>query len=735
MEFHAKLPIWAGFECTVNRIGERWFDQLKLTGHHDRIEDLDLLKDLGVEAVRYPVLWERICPNDPTQFDWDWTDQRLDRLRQAGIEPIVSLLHHGSGPQYTSLLDHDFPKKFAYFARAVAERYPWVHFYTPINEPLTTAKFSCLYGHWYPHISSDRAFLEALLNQVKGTVLAMQQIRAVNRAASLVQTEDVGKTHSTPRIAYQAKFDNERRWITFDLLTGALTPAKLLWKFLRHMNFQEEELQWFLENNCPPQILGINYYVTSERFLDDHVQSYPRSVRGGNGRDTYADIEAVRANIPGISGCDTLVKEAFDRYGLPIAVTEAHLACTREEQMRWITEMYRSVSELRNTGVDVRALTAWSLLGAYDWDSLLTKNVNHYESGIYDVRSGKPRPTALTRVIKSLTDKGDHDHPCYQSEGWWKRSVRIEHPKPASQPSLRLKRPDPGIQPLLITGGRGTLANAFAKVCETRGLHYVLANRQEIDITNCDSICNALDMYHPWAVVNAAGYVLVDCAEQEQQKCMNTNGHGPHLLAQACEEIGAQLLTFSSDLVFDGVKRLPYVETDLTSPLGIYGRSKVLGEKLVTITSPSALVVRTSAFFGPWDEHNFIAKVVRTLSRKELFVATTEVVSPTYVPDLVNVSLDLLIDKEHGIWHLANDGEVSWPQFARMAALRFGFDPSMVLGVSSLPDEFTAKRPGYSALASIHGKLMPSLHDALDRFMRDLDVNLYNDAYSDKYLG
>lgn len=135
----------------VNRVGETYFDQIERTGHAERIDDLDLFADLGLRALRYPVIWERVAPHGVAQADWTWPDARLARLRCLGIEPIVGLVHHGSGPCDTDLTDPAFPEKLAEYARAGVQRYPWVSRYTPVNEPLTTARFSGLYGHWYPH--------------------------------------------------------------------------------------------------------------------------------------------------------------------------------------------------------------------------------------------------------------------------------------------------------------------------------------------------------------------------------------------------------------------------------------------------------------------------------------------------------------------------------------------------------------------------------------------------------
>src|SRR4051794_29810965 len=119
------LELWGGHECTVNRVGTVFHDQTVRSGHQDRIEDLDRFASLCLKALAYPVLWERAAPNSPTDLDWTWSDERLGRIRDLGMRPIAGLLHHGSGPRYTGLLDQGFAAAFAGYARAAAERYPW----------------------------------------------------------------------------------------------------------------------------------------------------------------------------------------------------------------------------------------------------------------------------------------------------------------------------------------------------------------------------------------------------------------------------------------------------------------------------------------------------------------------------------------------------------------------------------------------------------------------------------
>ena len=432
----APLELWGGVECTHNRVGDRYFDQLDRTGHNARIDDLDLFAGLGVRAMRYPILWERTAPHGLESADWSWADQRLYRLRGLGIEPIVGLVHHGSGPPNTDLLDPGFPEGLARYAKEVARRYPWVRRYTPVNEPLSTARFAGLYGHWYPHGRDALTWARVLLTECRAIALAMRAIREVNPDAHLVQTEDLGKVYSTSRLAYQAEFENERRWLSFDLLCGRVGRGHSMYQYLRRIGVEEVALEWFLEYPCPPDIMGMNYYITSERFLDDRLHLYPRHLHGGNGRHQYADVEAVRVLAEGPAGVGALLPEAWARYRLPMAITEAHLGASPDEQIRWLSEVWDAALRSRERGIHLRAVTIWSLLGAYDWDSLVTKNDGHYEPGVFDVRSGQALPTPLVRLATDLGYGRQPDDTNSGLPGWWRRPERLLYP-PVSLESVR----------------------------------------------------------------------------------------------------------------------------------------------------------------------------------------------------------------------------------------------------------------------------------------------------------
>ena len=719
-----RLELWGGLECTVNRVGDRYFSQLERNGHAVRITDLDLFAGLGIRALRYPVLWELLQPEPDGDIDWSWTDQRLNRLRELGVRPIVGLVHHGSGPRHTSLIDPGFASGLARFAARVAERYPWIEDYTPVNEPLTTARFSGLYGHWYPHGRADNVFARAVFNQCQAVTQAMAAIREVNPQARLIQTEDLGRIYSSKKLVDLAAILTRRRWFSLDLLCGRINRDHPLWRELLAWNISEAELLSFVDRPCIPDIVGVNHYLTSDRFLDDQVCLYPDLFHQVKDGPHYIDVEAVRVSGDCPVGIAGVLRETAVRYGLPVAVTEAHLGCTREEQMRWLTEIAESAQDLWREGLDVRAVTAWSLLGAFNWNVLVTRDAGHYEPGVFDLRAPQPRATALARVVRTLAAGEKVQEALVQAPGWWRRPERIFYPRAdgrthsktplSSERDLQHGSP----RPLLILGATGTLGGAFARLCDVRGIPYKLLNRSQMDLVDPLSVDVALDEIRPWAVINAAGYVRIDDAEREQESCMAANATGPALLAASCVRHGVRLLTYSSDLVFDGRKDGPYTESDEVSPLNVYGRSKAEMEKRVMNILPGALVIRTSAFFGTWDRYNFVTLALEALTRGETVVAADDaVVSPTFVIDLVHASLDLLVDGEAGIWHLANRGETTWSNLALRAAELAGISSGRVEGRSTASLGQPASRPRYSALTSERAWIMPELDDALRRFI------------------
>lgn len=419
----APLALWGGFECSHVLVRGDVRDQFMEAGHGAREGDLDRVAALGLRVLRYPLLWATVAKSDG-RLDFSWHDRRFAQMRALGITPIAGLMHHGSGPGGLDPARPEFTAGLADYAEAVAMRFPWVEHYTPINEPVTTARFAYLYGHWHPHARDEAHFLRAVVGSAAATAEAMRRIRRHNPAAKLVQTEDLGRTFSEPTLAYQAEDENERRFLGFDLLTGRVDRTHFFYRSLIKAGVPARDLDRLVDDPCPPDIVGIDYYLSSDRFLDSRLDLHPNEEVGGNEHHRYVDVPAARMKeLEPELGHLALIRETFSRYGLPIAVTEVHNGCTREEQLRWLMEAWEAGLIARAEGVPIHAITVWSLFGTLDWNSLLTARQGHYESGAFDTRVDPPRPTAIAHAARALVETGDYHHPLLEERGWWRRAA------------------------------------------------------------------------------------------------------------------------------------------------------------------------------------------------------------------------------------------------------------------------------------------------------------------------
>ena len=246
-------------------------DQLAETGHALRESDLDLLAGLGVSATRYPVLFERVAAVGPDRLELGWAARRLARLHELRIEPIVTLLHHGNGPAYTNVLDADFPELFARYAAGVARAFPWIDRWTPINEPLTTARFSALYGYWFPGCSDDASFGRFIAHEALAMLLAMEAIAEVNPSARFVVTEDLQSFTALDRsVERYVEHKRERMYLSLELVMGRVRPGHALYRYLTESCGIGPLLERIARHARPPDLVGWNYYPNSERALGRH---------------------------------------------------------------------------------------------------------------------------------------------------------------------------------------------------------------------------------------------------------------------------------------------------------------------------------------------------------------------------------------------------------------------------------------------------------------------------------
>jgi dTDP-4-dehydrorhamnose reductase len=614
------LPeLWGGVECTVNRVGDRWFDQLRRNGHRNRLSDVDRFASLGLQALRMPVLWESVAPAGLDAADWTWPTRRLERLRALGVRPIVGLLHHGSGPAGTNLLEEGFVEGLARFARAAAERFPWVEDWTPVNEPLTTARFSALYGHWYPHRTDAAAMARALLVQTRATVRAMEEIRHVIPGARLVQTEDMGRTTGTPAMWRQVEFENHRRWLSLDLLFGRVVPGHPLHAWLVELGTPPGQLEALARQPCPPEVVGLNYYVTSDRWLDERLDLHPGWSHGGNGRQSYADVHTSLGHPRDFFGHRAVLSSAWDRYHTPVALTEVHQGGHRADQLRWFKEAWDAAVQLRTEGVDVQAVTAWALLGSHDWNRLVVDERGDYEPGVFDIRAPSPRPTALAKMLRGLATEGRWDHPVLHAPGWWRPAETTTGP------------------PLLVLGGQGVLGRSLAEACLARRIPCVVVSHGEVDVASEDAVRRAVARYSPWAIVNTAGRSAPGAADRNPEDAARVHVHGPEVLARAVGKL--PLVSFSTAEVFWSSGARLHRERSVPSPRSALGLTRLEGERRLLASHPRALVVRIGPPFGP--------DVPGALEQNLL-------ATPVYLPAVAEAVLDLLLDQVAGLLHLSH---------------------------------------------------------------------------------
>ena len=513
----------------------------------------------------------------------------------------------------------------------------------------------------------------------------------------------------------QVRFENHRRWLTFDLLSGRVRPGHPLWPYLTQHGASRSSLEALEHAPCPPDMLGLNFYVTSDRVLDANWERHPEGLQGGNGRVRYADTEAVRLGVRSAASHERVLTDAWQRYGVPLALSEVHLGGHREDQLRWLGQAWRAAQRVRRRGVDVRAVTAWSLFGAFGWDTLVTRATS-YETGTFDVRGDgmqSPRPTALASAIGDLVADRRVRHPAARGKGWWSRAA-----------SVGRRAPSRDERPILLVGSAGTLGSAFRRICAARDLATTALTRADVDATDSRALAQLIARLRPWVVINAAGFCDVDAAEFDVRQCQRANLDVPLALARACATHAVPLVTFSSDLVFDGRSRTPYVERAMLGPLNVYGMAKAQAESGVRALTDNSLIVRTSAFFGPWDPYNFAIRVIaHGREGRQIVLPSDVVVSATYVPDLVNAVLDLAIDGASGTWHLVSSEGLTWHELGTLIATSAKLDTATVVPAPASRMEWTAERPAFSALTSARANLLPGFESCLQRFIAEVPAS------------
>jgi dTDP-4-dehydrorhamnose reductase len=278
---------------------------------------------------------------------------------------------------------------------------------------------------------------------------------------------------------------------------------------------------------------------------------------------------------------------------------------------------------------------------------------------------------------------------------------------------------------IAITGAGGMLGTDVREAAAQNGLEVVALSHAELDITDQDAVRRVLTEARPEVVLNLAAYTNVDGAEREREAAFAVNGAGAGHVARAATECGAWTIHVSSDYVFDGTKTAPYIESDPTNPLSVYGASKLAGEHRVADEAPNShTTVRSSWLFGLHGPC-FPATMLRLASERDtLTVVDDQVGCPTFTPHLAAALLTIARDPAlrtdlTGVVHVAAAGQCSWYQFARAIFASARLDTEVVPGLTTDLAR-PATRPAYSVMRSERGSLVPLLPDwwqGLDAYM------------------
>lgn len=268
----------------------------------------------------------------------------------------------------------------------------------------------------------------------------------------------------------------------------------------------------------------------------------------------------------------------------------------------------------------------------------------------------------------------------------------------------------------MIVGAGGALGGGLVAASQRRGLHNLPTTRRELDLSGRRAIAAFLDEADPWAVINAAGWARLEAAETDPAGCFAANVEAAVNLAEACAQRGVRFTSFSSDMVFDGRGDRPLREDDLCAPLNVLGRSQASAETRIAALGARTMIIRTAALFSGRPGAGLPVELMAPAGTSgTLAVANDLVCSPTYLPDLAEAVLDMVIDGEIGVWHLANEGVVTWAEFAVRLAHAFRIDSRAFQPAPWQAIRGRAERPVHAPLSSGRGMLLPSLTDALQR--------------------
>lgn len=279
---------------------------------------------------------------------------------------------------------------------------------------------------------------------------------------------------------------------------------------------------------------------------------------------------------------------------------------------------------------------------------------------------------------------------------------------------------------VLITGANGQLGHELVRATIAAGHEVVATSHETLDITKKSDVDAAITAARPDVVIHAAAWTAVDACESDPEKALLVNGTATKYIADAAHSVGAHVVYISTDYVFDGSKATPYEEGDATNPQSVYGASKLAGERALGATDAIVRIAWVCGFYGA----NMVKTILRLAEQPQLKFVDDQIGNPTFADDAAAMIVRLAAEKRSGTWHVTNQGDVSWYEFAREVLIAGGFDPDKVAPIKTheLQPPRPAKRPFNSVLNNASLKnagidLLPDFRIPLKRLVSQLQQN------------
>jgi beta-glucosidase/6-phospho-beta-glucosidase/beta-galactosidase len=382
-----------GIECSYPTIEHgRWRrDELDSTGHYAMWQrDFELARQIGITHIRYgPPL--HLTFDAPGRYEWDFCDPQMEELRELGPEPIVDLCHFGVPSWLGNFQNPEIASALAGYASAFAERYPWVRFYTPVNEMYVCARMSALHGLWNEQRTDEASFVTAAFNLAQASIAMTDAILKRRPDAIFINSESsefYQPCCPDDEVDRKAAFENERRFLPLDLIYAHPVSEMMRQYLYRHGVF-DEQLQKFARRDVPRRsILGVDYYEWNERLIDRNGQPLA---------------------LGELFGWYVIADQYYRRYQRPMMHTETN-KMDADGAPRWLWRQWHNVQLLRRSGVPLVGFTWYSLTDQIDWSLAMKEALGIvFPVGLFDLnREARTVGLAYMHLIDLYRDQPDY---------------------------------------------------------------------------------------------------------------------------------------------------------------------------------------------------------------------------------------------------------------------------------------------------------------------------------------